>query len=112
MRWKLPWLVRAVWDPVDACDLVDKQGKADHGKVVPFLFLVVACVLHVLGMPFSWYELLALGSLSFGYGAWRTFLASRAVTGTFTDVNTRAESKATTIVRQERDVAAGIDPAP
>ena len=109
-RW--PWLLRALWNPVIGFDLLDNKGHADHGKIIPWAFLVFACVMAAVGRNLSWYELLALGSLSFGSGAWRTFLKSRVVSGTFTDAHVRTETITKSTIRTERDVAAGIDPAP
>jgi hypothetical protein len=104
---RVPWLLRVVWNPVAAFDLTDGRQRTDHSKVVPWAFLVTACVFKGFGNPFEWYELLALGSMSFGYGAWRTFLKSKSITGTFE----KKESLVKTVIRQERDVAEGIDPA-
>lgn len=106
MRISIPWVARLLWDPVSALDLRDKTDKPDHAKIVPFLFLTFACAAHFV-TPLSWWELLALGSLSFGYGAWRTFLSSRAVSGTFNQTETITR----TIVEQ-RDAAKGIQPTP
>lgn len=109
---KWPWLLRAVYDPVTALDLRDKNDNPDHSKIIPWMLLVVAVVFHALGMPFTWWELTTLGSLAFGHSVWRQFLASRNVTGSFNtnkSANT-VESITRTFTSEGRDPAAGIDP--
>lgn len=107
MKWSLPWVFKAVWNPIDWFDLRDRKDQVDHGKVIPWAFLVVAVVAHFAGVPFAWWELLALGSLSFGYGAWRTFLQSRSVTGQFTHQVSEVTQR---IIQERRDHNAGIEP--
>lgn len=102
-KW-IPWVLRALWSPVEQLDLYDRSGKPDHSKIVPFLFLVSAVAAHFLAMPFAWWELLALGSLSFGYGAWRQFMATKAVSGTLEEKISRS------YVSPLRDAEAGVDP--
>lgn len=110
----LPWILKAIWNPVQHIDLRDAKGDPDHSKIVPWLFLITACVFHVIGKPFTWYELVALGSLCYGWAGWRAFLKSRTLTGTATANFTRSEqehvSRTEVVVREERDFAAGIDP--
>lgn len=79
-RW--PWVLRLVWNPVTALDLVDSHGQPDHGKVIPVAVVAVALVLHGIGNPLGVLELVVMVSAAYGYGAWRTFLRSRVVTGT------------------------------
>lgn len=107
MKLAWPWLLRALWNPVEALDLRDKNDKTDHAKVVPWILLMVSIVFHALGIPFTWWELTALGSMAYGYGAWRTFLQSRNVAGTFTE---KVDHVVTHTIAERRDHAAGIEP--
>lgn len=110
-NWTWPWLCRALWNPVDALDLRDKDDRPDHGKIVPWTLLVVAIVYHAVGIPFTWWELTALGSLAYGFAAWRTFLQARNVVGTFdaSKVETLEDSVRRTIT-ETRDTKLGIEP--
>jgi hypothetical protein len=110
MKLKLPWVVRAVWEPVRELDLLDKNDKPDHGKIVPFLFLIAAFTAHFF-LPLTWWELSALGSLSFGYGAWRTFLTSKTVSGTF-NTSTNTSTSVIHTITERRDPEKGIEPTP
>jgi hypothetical protein len=98
-----PWLLRALWNPVDALDLRDKADQPDHAKIVPWILLMISIVFHAVGIPFTWWELTTLGSLAYGYGAWRTFLQAKNVTGNFA-------SSITHTITEKRDPAAGIQP--
>jgi hypothetical protein len=84
MQW--PWIIRVLWNPVEALDLTDNEGKPDHGKILPAILLVSAITLQFLGKQYAIGILVVLGSLAYGYGAWRTFLKSKSVTGTFSEV--------------------------
>lgn len=75
------WFVyELLMHPIRALDLVDAAGNPDHSKIMPAGLLVSAIVLQFLNRPFDHITLLELGSLSYGYGAWRTFLKSKSVT--------------------------------
>lgn len=101
-----PWVFRALWNPVEALDLRDNNNNPDHSKILPWMLLMVAMIFHAVGIPFTWWELTTLGSLAYGYGAWRTFLKAKSVTGTFTD---KVENIAIHVT-ERRDIAEGIDP--
>lgn len=71
------WLLTLLKNPLEALDLVDDRGRPDHGKVLPALCLIWLLVLLSVGRPLPLGTVIALGSLSFGYAGWRTFLRSR-----------------------------------
>lgn len=100
------WL-HLVIDPFTALDLTDRRGKPDHGKVLPAILLISAIVLQFLEKQFSVAVLITLGSLSYGYGMWRSFLKSKTVVSRET-----LQVKDITIeqILSRRDAAAGIDP--
>lgn len=104
-----PWLLRALWNPIEALDLRDNDDKPDHGKVLPWILLMAAIVFHAMGIPFAWWELTALGSLAYGYGAWRTFLKAKSVSGTFTE-SVQRTSIHTHSITERRDPSEGIEP--
>lgn len=112
---RLPFVLRLLWDPVRALDLVDEHGKADHAKVIPTALLVTVVVLRAVvwnSVVPSVLELLVLFSASFGYGAWRTFLKSK--TATFTqDTKINLTGNVPDIVKAvkaSRDLATGTQP--
>lgn len=92
------WWVQLVLNPPVALDLVDNVGKIDHGKVLPAVLLFSAIAAQFVGHAFAIGALIVLGSLAYGYGAWRAFLKSRTVTSN------------EQLVRIERDPVAGTQP--
>lgn len=102
------WL-HLLLDPFTALDLTDSSGKTDHGKVLPALLLFSAIVLQFKGNQYSAAVLIVLGSLSYGYGAWRAFLKSKTVTATEATQRIKIEQRVEEILAR-RDVDAGIDP--
>lgn len=104
------WL-HLVLDPFTALDLTDAKGQPDHGKILPAILLLAAIVAQFLDRQFSAAVLVILGSLSYGYGAWRAFLKSRVVTATEMTMNKTVNVN---VKREEilarRDVDLGIDP--
>ena len=100
------WL-HLVIDPFTALDLTDRHGNADHGKVLPAILLISAIVLQFLEKQFSVAVLITLGSLSYGYGMWRSFLKSKTVMSRETlQVNDITIEQ----ILARRDAATGIDP--
>ena len=87
------WLWMIFWDPLSAFDLRDNAGQPDHSKIaglIAFLCLYgleVYLVLHQ-HIPSAW-EWLILGTLPFGWVAWRTLLKYRTVTSTTTEAVTK-----------------------
>ena len=77
---KAPWILRLIYSPPEALDLVDDKGYPDHGKMLGVIFFVTVVVLKVTGISFSLGELIVLGSAIFGGRAWMAFLKSRTVT--------------------------------
>lgn len=78
------WLLLLLYDPATALDLWDmsRKDKLDHSKVVGiFAFMSLYAVgwyqLLVLERPMTTAEWIILGTLSFGWPAWRTFLRAR-----------------------------------
>jgi hypothetical protein len=119
MAWKdikAPWIVRLLWDPVETLDLVDSDGRPDHGKVLPAILLFSAILYQYLAIPYAIGALVVLGSLAYGYGAWRAFLKSKSVTGTFSEetksekVEVDIHQEITERILKNRDSEAGIDP--
>jgi hypothetical protein len=90
MRW---------YDPLYWLDLRDRDGRPDHQKIVPFVVILAAIVLHAVGQPFAWWELVVLGAIAFGprmYGLFLrrssfTFGASASRTDTYTETVSRQE---------------------
>lgn len=103
--------IHLVLDPFTALDLVDKDGKPDHGKILPAILLFSAIVLQFIDKQYTAAVLITLGSLSYGYGMWRSFLKSKAVTSVEslqridTTITKRDEE-----IRARRNVHDGIDP--
>lgn len=112
---KLPFVMRLLWDPARALDLVDKRDKPDHGKMLPAALLAAVLLLKVLGFTFAWYELLILASLCGGVSLIRTLIASGAIKGTGTAAVSVIETTSkhvSHIIQERRDPALGIDPTP
>lgn len=105
------WL-HLVIDPFTALDLVDREGRPDHGKILPAILLFSAIIAQFLDKQYSLGVLIALGSLSYGYGMWRTFLRSKAATATehTENVNVKIKQRYEEIL-SKRDVENGVDPA-
>jgi hypothetical protein len=80
----VPWVLWLLWDPPAALDLVDKEGRVDHGKIIgvlafaSFVTLILRNALPPLG------HTIVLYSGVFGWVGMRTFLASRTATSTET----------------------------
>ena len=100
--WHSLW-VQLIYNPFHAMDLTDDSGKTDHGKVLPAILLISAIVAQFLGKQFDAFILIILGSLSYGYGAWRSFLKSR---------NNATQHTQITVTRKERerDLDTATDP--
>jgi hypothetical protein len=112
-KWSPFFWFAALLDPVDSLDLVDNNGAPDHGKILPFLTILAAIALHVLGNPLPLPNLIVLVSAAFGYNSWRTFLKAKMYSRTETAVSTN--TTVTTVnhqIAEKRDASAGIDPAP
>lgn len=109
------WL-QLLCHPVEALDLTDPAGKPDHGKILPAVLLVCAIVAQFAGTPFPATALIVLGSLAYGYGAWRSFLKAKAVTGTeqatvgWSRQETRQEVDERRVHRLEHVVVPARDP--
>lgn len=97
------WLVLFFWDPLKACDLLDRRGGPDHGKVIGFVGFWALYLLYLLRPQVPLGHMIVLGSMIFGWASWRTFLASKAATAT--EMTQR-------IVKLERDETLGVQPTP
>lgn len=107
------WFKNTLWvqllhNPFHALDLTDDLGNTDHGKALPAILLISAIVAQFLGNQFSAITLTILGSLSYGYGAWRSFLKTRAVTSHEETRSTLTHNVTETI--QRRIAEDGVDP--
>lgn len=92
----LPFWIQIFWNPVKALDLVDRHGKPDHTKIVPFLVTMGIFAMKLMGMPFTVLEDTVLLSAAFGVAAWKMFLRSKIVSGTFENkLSTTADVKVT-----------------
>ena len=101
------WWLQLVLNPPMALDLTDaRTGKVDHGKILPAILLFAAITAQFTGVPFAIGALIVLGSLAYGYGAWRAFLKSRVVTSK-ESVHT---STSTSTVISKRDPVSGVQP--
>lgn len=76
----MKWLLWVLWNPLEALDLLDKQGKPDHGKVIGFMGFLALYVTIFLRLLPPLGHTIALLSVIFGWAGWRTFLASKSVT--------------------------------
>jgi hypothetical protein len=81
------WILQLLWNPVEALDLSDKDGKVDHGKIIgffSFILMLGVVALYVVrrGELIPLGHTIALISASFGWTGWRAFLASKAATAT------------------------------
>lgn len=74
----LVWWLELLLHPIRALDLVDREGKPDHGKIFPAITLVVFLVLTVRGQLPDIGTVLALLCASHGYAGLRTVLRSRS----------------------------------
>ena len=116
-RW-LPWPLWVLWNPVDAIGCRNEHtGVTDHAKVMTTGFVIAAVVLHLIGRPLAWWELIALGTLCFGsLTLMAVLLKSGIFSGQFVesksteDINETSASTSVVEVRQERDPVEGIDP--
>lgn len=109
LNWRF-WL-HLVLDPLRTLDLTDSKGNPDHGKVLPAILLFAAIIAQFLNQPFAVGSLIVLGSLSYGYGAWRAFLKSKTVTSTEVLTHNKTEiSQKIEQILSRRDVAEGVDP--
>jgi len=97
------WIILLLWDPIEALDLADKQGRPDHGKVIGLVGFVALYLLILLRREVTLGQFIVLGSIIFGWASWRTFLASKAATAT------EATQR---IVKLERDAKLGVEPTP
>lgn len=83
----MPWLLKILINPIDALDLRDERDQPDHGKIMGFFAFLILFVL-IAGYVFAGARLvplghmIVLGTLAFGWPAWRTFLKARTVTST------------------------------
>lgn len=107
------WFGSTLWgqmlyNPFHALDLTDDLGNTDHGKALPAILLISAIVAQFLGNQFSAITLTILGSLSYGYGAWRSFLKTRAVTSSEDIKQITTHNITETIQRRIADE--GVDP--
>ena len=105
MRWpafaKWPFVLRLIWDPIRALDLLDRSDKPDHGKVMPCILLASAIVGSFTGHAFPVASLIVLGSLAYGLSAWRAFLQSKSVTFTRTEADTEVRTIKATYDKEE-----------
>lgn len=83
------WILSLLRNPVEALDLKDSNDRPDHGKImgfVAFIGMFSLSAAHVVFdaklLPLG--HMIALGTLAFGWPAWRTFLRARTVTITET----------------------------
>jgi len=60
--------------PADWLDLRDDAGRISHQKLVLLGFLVIAILFHAIGIQFSWWELVVLGSIACGPRMFGLFL--------------------------------------
>lgn len=103
----LPFVLRAVIDPVRALDLIDDAGLPDHTKVVPFMVLVAIVVLKVLHNPFTVAEILVITPASFGAAMYRQFLRSKQLAATSVE---SVSTKTVRTILERRDAEDGVDP--
>lgn len=79
MRW--PWLVRIFYQPEIEFDLLDDEGKPDHGKSVGFFaFIVLVTLMAVRILPASVGVVMVLIAAIFGQRVFVALIRSRAVT--------------------------------
>ncbi len=76
----LPWILAVIWRPDIALDLLDKEGKPDHAKIMGYYAFTVFIVLILLDKLPPLGHTIVLCSVIFGWIGMRTFLASRAAT--------------------------------
>lgn len=95
-----PYVLRLIWDPVDALDLLDDTGKPDHSKVVPVVVLALVIVFKAVGNPFTLLEMIVVLSASYGQSMWRQFLKSRTVTGSWNEKVDRVEVSLKSLVAE------------
>lgn len=73
---RLPWLVRFLWQPEVELDMLDKEGKPDHGKIMGYYLVTCFMVMAVTNTLPSIGELIVLASVGFGWIMFRTFLSA------------------------------------
>lgn len=106
---QLPFVVRVVWDPIRALDLVDERtGHPDHGKTMPAVVLACVITAQFVGRAFGIATILAVLAASFGAAMFRTFLNTRTVTVQRQELDSTTTTLTGTVA--PRDTAAGIQP--
>lgn len=115
----LPFLLRLLWDPVRALDLLDAKGAPDYAKVIPVTVIYAILVLAAFGKALGLGVVVALLAASFGQSMFRSFLKSKTVTvheqATFAGAMQYARTHQTTeqitrTIEERRDHTLGIEP--
>lgn len=107
MKFKFPWLVQLLYNPVDALDLRDKRDVVDHGKVMGFFIFLCLMALIFAGKLPSLGHTLIIVAAAYGFNMFREFLKTKSVSYQQT-VN---ESIMHTIA-EKRDTSTGAQPTP
>jgi hypothetical protein len=82
-RWRMviPWVARVLYAPDYELDLIDKDGRPDHGKVMGLvIFAVLVTLMALRVIPANTGTVIVLTAAGFGGVMFRTFLRSRTVT--------------------------------
>lgn len=109
MKVRMPLVLRLLWDPIEALDLVDDEGKADYAKVIPVTVIYALLALVFVEKVPSIGIVLALLSASFGQSMFRSFLKARIVSEQAT-ASVAYERRHTTI--ETRDVELQAEDTP
>lgn len=110
---RIPFLVRLLWDPVRALDLVDNANNPDYAKIIPVIVIVWVLYLLSKGHTISVGMVITLLAASFGQSMFRSFLKARSVTSDekATLVLNRTEDIKRQII-ERHDAATGTEPSP
>lgn len=73
----MPWLVRLLWDPPAELDLLDKDDRPDHAKIVGFVLTSAFLVFAWFDRLPDFWRMLLIAALGYGWIGLRTFLNRR-----------------------------------
>lgn len=104
---------RIMTAPARAFDTYDGDtGRQDQPKVLTVIFFFAALVFHGLGNPLNAWELVALGTVTFGVRAWSLFLKRGSFSLNGADLRERYDEVKRSVVLERRDATAGYEITP
>jgi len=103
----LPWILQLILYPLDALDLKDRFGRADHGKVMGFfIFLAFLAMIFLKVLP-SIGHTMAIISAAYGFNMFREFMKLKSVS-----YNQTVNENISVAISETRDITRGVQPTP